>query len=167
MRFEKGRTITEILVVLGIIGVLSLTGMWYYSRSTQEQKVNDILNAIHVQTVQIAPALSQHKFETPEQRAEFLKAYTIEASGYRIEFEPILDETSFSGEDFTARVYSSNGQPIKGSMCRRLIKALSEQEMAKDVDFTLKDEELEDGQKGDVQVKLNEQIIDLDALCGG
>lgn len=167
MKTQQGRTMVEILMIISIMGVLSLLGIWYYTRSLQEQKMNDLLNAIRVQVVQITASNVGKQFETPQEMDAYLKDFTFQTKDYIIEFHSVSDEEPFSGSNFVAQVRSVDGRMIKGSECRRLIKVLSEQQMTMDMSFSLKNEELEDGTHGDVNVRLNDKIIDLDALCGG
>ncbi len=167
MKTQQGRTILEILMILSIIGILSLSGMWYYTRLLQEQKMNDLLNAIHLQLVQISSLNIAKQFDTPQQMDEYLKDFTVQTKDYIIEFHSIADEEPFSGSNFVAQVRSVDGRMIKGAECRRLLKVLSEQKMTMDMSFSLKNEELEDGSHADVNIRLNDKVIDLDSLCGG
>lgn len=167
MESQSGRTMTEVLMVVVIIGILSLGGLWYYHRSLEEQRINDLLNAIHGQVVLITSANMNQTFSSPQQMDEYLKGFATKTDTYIIEFHSIVGETPFSGENFVAEVRLVDGGMIKGAQCRRLLNALAEQKMTMDMSFSLKNEQQEDGSIKDVEVRLNDKIIEIDSLCGG
>ena len=42
MKNEKGRTMPEIIAILAIVGILSVTGGWWYFSALRQQKVDEI-----------------------------------------------------------------------------------------------------------------------------
>ena len=160
---ESGRTMAEVMAVLAIAGILSVAGFWLFRSNNRERVLNDIIYNINMQVAQIYPALQQNgPFASKKQLDNFLAPYTKQVGDYVLTFQsdPYAD-----GNDFVTQVTKSNGQPIKGDMCRALITRMSKLKMAQDVSFSLKDEETEDGKLEDVMVPLNGKTVDYDSIC--
>lgn len=162
MKIESGRTMIEIVSVLVIMGLLSLTGLWWYSVSTRRQRVDELLYALQLKTVEINSAMHTKDFANTEELNQFLSGFTTFAAGHTLSFYASPDS-----DGFVAKISHLNGDPIKGGLCRELITKMAEQKFVSDVDFTLEGEELDDGTVGNVTVRLNGRVVDLDAMCGG
>ena len=162
MKNESGRTMIEIIAVLVIMGVLSVTGVIWYMNAMYQQKVDAILNAVQMKTIEINSALSGKSFTDIDEKNRFLAEFKGFVNGYMLSFHASTDD-----DGFVTEISYLNQEPIKGRMCRDLITKMAKQRFVSDVDFTLKNEEKEDGTKGDITVRLNGQYIDLNAVCGG
>ena len=160
---ETGRTMIEILSVLAIAGVLSVVALVGYTSIVRKQKVDALLHAITLKTVMINSVMTEKRFSSAEELNSFLSAYTTQVGGYKIAFYASPDGT----EDFVTEISNPDGEPIKGAICHDLITKMAEQKFVSDVDFTLKDEETEDGTTEDITVRLNGRYVDLEAVCGG
>ena len=163
MKNESGKTLTEILAVLAIIGILSFIGLYGYSIAMRKKNIEAILNALQQKTVEIDSALTNRAVGDKADLNEFLKGFTTVVGSYQLSFHAVEDAQT----EFVSEVTHVDGSKIKGAFCRELIKKMAEQHFISDIDFTLKNEELEDGTTGDVNIQLNEKSVDLDALCGG
>ena len=163
MKNESGKTLTEILAVLAIIGVLSLVGLYAYSVSMRKKTVDTILDTLQQKTIEIDSALANRDSKNINDLNDFLKGFTTTVGSYQLSFHSVDN----SDTEFVSEVTYIDGSKIKGAFCRELIRKMMEQNFISDIDFTLKDEELEDGTIGDVTVQLNGKSVDLDALCGG
>ena len=160
---EYGRTMIELLSVLAIVGVLSIVGLIGYNHLLCKQKVDALLHAIALETITINSAMTGKSFSSEDELNKFLSAYTTQTGEYRLTFRASPD----GGDGFVTEITNLNGEPIKGKICRDLITKMAEQKFVSDVDFTLKDEETEDGSKEDITVRLNERYVNLEAVCGG
>ena len=161
---ESGRSMVEVMAVLAIVGILSVAGFWMYRTSNQERQMNDIIYHMNLQVAQIYPAIEKEgSFASKEHFNRFLAPYTKDIGNYVLTFRA---DPNASGNDFVVQITQSNGEPIKGKMCRALISKMSKLKMAQDVSFSLKDEEMDDGSIQDVMVPLNGQIMDYAAVCG-
>lgn len=160
---EIGRTMIEILSVLAIVGILSIVALVGYTSIVRKQKVDILLHTIALKTVLINSGMAGKSFSSTDELNRFLSTYTTQIGGYKIAFYAPSDET----DGFVIEISNPNGEPIKGAICRDLITKMAEQRFVSDVDFTLKDEEMEDGTTEDITVRLNGRYIDLDAVCGG
>ena len=159
---ESGRTMGEIISVLVIMGLLSVGGIAWYMTASNQQKADEILNALQRQTILVNAAMQGKSFSNTQELNAFLSGFTTSIGGYTLSFKASSD-----GDGFVSDITKTNGEPIKGKMCRELITKMSEQRFVSDVDFTLKSEEKEDGTVEDVTVPLNGQYVDLEAICGG
>ena len=159
---ESGRTMTEILSVLAIAGVLSVVAVWGYQTAMHKQKIDGILHGLTLKAVLINASMQDKAFSNTDELNKFLASQTTQASGYQLSFHASPD-----GEGFVAEIADRNGEPIKGRVCRELITKMAGQKFVSDVDFTLKNEEKEDGTKGDITVRLKGQYVNLNAVCGG
>lgn len=162
---ESGRTLVEVMAVLAIVGILSVAGVWLYSVSNRERQLNDIIHDMNFQVVQIYAGLQQRgDFASADEFNKFLTAYQKPVGRYLLTFQ--ADPDSDEKSAFMTQITRLDGQPIKGEMCRALIFKMSKLKTARDVSFTLKDEEMDDGTKADVTVPLNGKYVDYDAMCG-
>ncbi len=160
---ESGRTMVEVMAILAIVGILSVGGFWAFRTSNQEREINDILYHMNLQVTQIYPKLAQGSFTSKDQLDQFLSAYQKTVGNYTLTFQANPDSEN---NDFMMQITNSNGEPIKGRMCRALISKMAQLKMAEDVSFSLKDEEMDDGSVQDVTVPLNGQTVDFNAICG-
>lgn len=161
-RNEAGRTMIEILGVLAIAAILSIGGIWAFQLFMRQQTVNSILNTLTLETVNINSAMQGTSFKNSEELNQFLSKYKAQVAGYQLSFYASPD-----GDGFVSEITSVDGNPIKGQICRDLITKMAKQQFISDVDFTLKDEEKEDGTTDDITVRLNGRYVDLNAVCGG
>ena len=159
---ESGRTMVEVLSVLAIVGVLSVVAVWGYQSMMRKQKVDGVLHGLALKTVLINSAMESKTFSNKEELNKFLASQTTQASGYQLSFHASPD-----GEGFVSEITDHNGEPIKGKICRELITKMADQKFVSDVDFTLKNEEKEDGTRDDITVRLKGQYVNLNAVCGG
>lgn len=164
---ELGRTMVEMLAVLGIVGVLSIGTVVGFRSAMEKQKINDIIQAINLNSIQILSSLQHRPFATPDEMDSFLSAYATTAGGYNILFKaPRDEEGTFKGTEFVAEISDKNGERIKGSMCRKLLTTMVKVNGVSDIDFTVHQEELADGSVEDVSMRLSGKAVDLNALCG-
>lgn len=161
-KVETGRTMTEIISILAIVGILSVSSLWGYETFMRRKKVEEILDVLQQQTIQINAAMQHKDYTNTEELNDFLKTYTVPVAGYTLSFMASPD-----ADGFVSEITDSKGKPIKGKICRELITKMAEQKYTSDVAFTLKDEEMDDGTKEDVVVRLNGQYVDLNSVCGG
>ena len=159
---EFGRTMVEIVAVLVIMGLLSLTGMWWYSVSMRRQKVDKLLHALQLKALEINTAMQNKSFASIEELNQFLSGFTTFAAGHTLTFYASPDN-----DGFIAKFSHLNGDPIKGPLCRELITKMADQKFVSDVDFTLEGEELDDKSVGNVTIRLNGRVVNLKAICGG
>mgnify|MGYP003571476057 CR=1 FL=1 len=159
---EFGRTMVEIVAVLVVMGLLSLTGLWWYSVVMRHQKTDELLNALQMKTVEINSAMQGKNFATDEELNQFLSGFTAFVAGHTLSFYASPDK-----DGFVARISHLNGDKIKGALCRELITKMADQKFVSDVDFTLEGEELDDGTVGNLTVRLNGRVVNLIAMCGG
>ena len=164
---ESGRTMSEMLAVLAIIGVLSIGTIAGFRHMINKQKINDIINTINLNSIQILSNLTHQKFDTPDTMDEFLAGYTAHVGGYDITFKAPRDtDREFTGTEFVAEITDQKGERIKGSMCRRLLTTMVQVNGVSDIDFTVLNEPMEDGTVEDVTMRLSGKAVDLNALCG-
>ena len=167
MRQESGRSMIEMLGVLAIMGVLSVGTIAGFRHAMTKQKINDIIHVINLNSVQILSSLTHTKLTTPDEMDEHLQKYHAKAGGYDITFKAPRDaDREFSGTEFVAEITDQNGDRIKGSMCRRLLTTMVKVNGVSDIDFTVRNEETEDGNIEDVTMRLSGKAVDLNALCG-
>ena len=161
---ESGRTLVEVMAVLAVIGVLSVGGFWLFDLSNQERQINDIIYHMNIQVAQIYPALDQNApFGSEESLNRFLAPYQKQVGDYLLTFQA---DSNVQAKDFIVQITRADGNSIKGKMCRNLISKMSQLKVTRDVSFTLKDEEMEDGSVADVTIPLKGRVIDFKALCG-
>ena len=166
-RNESGRSMAEMLAVLAIVGVLSIGTIAGFRHAMNKQKINDIIHTINLNSVQILSNLTRHRFATPDEMDEFLQKYATQSGGYDIVFKAPRDaDREFTGTEFVAEIMDQSGERIKGSMCRRLLTTMVQVNGVSDIDFTVRDEPLEDGTVEDVTMRLSGKAVDLSALCG-
>lgn len=159
---QSGRSMTEIIVVLAIMAVLSLAGATGYVLSIQQKKVNDIFNALQMNVIAIHSSMQGKKFTSLEEENAFLNNYKTQVAGYQLSFQATSDDGGF-----VAQISTDSGEPIKGAMCRKLIAKMAKQKFVSDVDFTVTGDEGEEGYLEKITVPLNGQVVDMDAICGG
>ena len=162
MKNESGRTMLEIITVLVVMGVLSLTGVLWYSVTMRHQKTDELLHALKMKTIEVHAAMQEKNFKNSDELNQFLSGFTTFVAGHTLTFHASPDN-----DGFVAKFSHLNGDPIKGELCRELITKMADQKFVSDVDFTLEEEELEDGTVGDVTVRLNGRVVNLKAICGG
>ena len=161
---ESGRTMVEVMAILAIVGVLSVGGVWLFGSSNQEKEINDIIYQMNLQVAQIYPAMERNgSFSSKSSLDKFLSPYTRQVGKYVLSFQA---DPNSEGDDFIMQITKANGEPIKGKMCRALVHKMAQLKMAKDVSFSLKDEEMDDGTIADLTVPLNGKTIDYSAMCG-
>jgi hypothetical protein len=93
----------------------------------------------------------------------FLEDFTTTVGDYQLSFHA----TGEMDGSFVSQVTHKDGTRIKGAFCRQLITKMSEQQFVEDIDFSLENEELEDGSTEDINVPLNGKMINLNDVCGG
>lgn len=165
-QFESGRSITEMLAVLAIIGVLSISSLVGVQHLMNKNKVNSIIQTVNLASVQILTTLTHRKMATPEEMNAFLADYTTTAGGYNIMFKAPTDTQEFTGTEFVAEITDKDGSRIKGSMCRQIVTSMIQVQGVSDIDFTVNNEETEDGSIENVTMRLSGKAVDLNALCG-
>ena len=127
---EQGRTMVEIISVLAIMGLLSIGGVMAYMNAVRNQKVDELLNALRMKTVEINSAMENKKFVTEEETNKFLAKFDTTVGGYTLSFHASPDK-----DGFVSDITNSNGEPIKGKICRTLILKMADQSFVSDVDF--------------------------------
>lgn len=165
-QFESGRSIPELLAVLAIIGILSVSSLLGVQRLMNKNKVNSIIQAVNLASVQILTTLTHRKMATPEEMNAFLTDYSTTAGGYNITFKAPTDIQEFTGTEFVAEITDKDGSRIKGSMCRQIVTSMIQVQGVSDIDFTVNNEETEDGSVENVTMRLSGKAVDLNALCG-
>ena len=164
---ETGKTLTEMLMVLAIIAVLSVSTLVGFQRVMNKNKVNEIIQAVNLASIQILTALTHRKMATPEEMNSFLASYATKVAPYNITFKaPTDSDREFTGTEFVAEITDKNGSRIKGSMCREIVTSMIQVQGVSDIDFTVNDEETEDGSIETVTMRLSGKAVDLNALCG-
>ena len=164
---ETGRTMSEMVSVLAIMGILTVASVVSFKHITQRNTINEIIQAINLNSIQILVSLSNKKFDTPEQMNEALKHYATSSGGYNIVFKaPHDSDQAFTGKEFVAEITDKNGELIKGSMCRKILTTMVQVNGVSDIDFTVRQVETEDGTQEDVTMRLSGKAVDLNALCG-
>ena len=164
---ESGRTMTEVLAVLALMGILTVSSIFGLRHLMNKNKINEIIHNINLSSVQILTDLTHQKIATPDQMDSFLSQYKSTVYGYGIQFKAPRDtDREFSGTEFVAEITDKNGQRIKGAMCRQIITSMVKMQGVSDISFTIKDEPLEDGSTADVSMRLSGKAVDLNALCG-
>ncbi len=164
---ESGRTLTEVLAILAIIGVLSVSSLLSFRHLMNKHKVNEIIHAINLSSVQILVNLAQRKMNSVEEMNQFLAPYATSVQGYNISFKAPKDATqNFSGSEFVAEITDKNGAKIKGAMCRQIVTSMLKVQGVSDIDFTVNNEETEEGVFETVTMRLSGKAVDLNALCG-
>jgi len=164
---ESGRTANEMLAVLAVIGLLSVSAVLGFRRLTEKNDINQIIQTINLGSIQILTTLAHQKMATPDQMDEELKRYATSYGRYNITFKAPRDtDREFTGTEFVAEITDKDGERIKGSMCRKLLTTMVKVNGVSDIDFTVLDEEMEDGTTQDVSMRLSGKTVDLNALCG-
>ncbi len=166
MQGQFGRSMLEIIAVLAIVSILSIGGIWGYTYSMNTHYINDILEAINFRTVAIADAVQTQKFDSPEKMNAFLSKFSTEVGPYHIRFYASPEEDNFTGKYFYSEITGKDDQPVRGSMCYRLMKTMMEQKLISDIGLTVTDDEDGDGQQETISLRLNGLAVDLDAVCG-
>lgn len=162
MKNEQGRSMSEILAVLAIVGLLSVGGLIGYSQMLQKKDVDDVLDVLQQKIVEIHSAQANKKLTDPDKMNAFLEDFTTTVGDYQLSFHA----TGEMDGSFVSQVTHKDGTRIKGAFCRQLITKMSEQQFVEDVDFSLEDEEQEDGSIEDINVPLNGKMINLNDVCG-
>lgn len=164
---ESGRTLNEVLAVLVIAGLLSVGALVGFRRVMDQNRINEIIHTININSIQILTALNQRKMTTADEMDEFLRSYKASSGGYDISFKAPRDtDREFTGTEFVAEITDKDGNRIKGSMCRKLLTTMVRVNGVSDIDFTVRNEVLEDGSVADVTMRLSGKTVDLNALCG-
>ena len=164
---ESGRTLTEVLAVLALMGILSVSSVFGLKHLINKNKINEIINHINLASIQILTDLSHQKIETPDSMDSFLAHYKTRVHGYGIEFKAPRDtDREFTGTEFVAEITDEQGNRIKGSICRQIITSMVQMEGVSDISFKVNNEELEDGTTTSVAMRLSGKAVDLNALCG-
>ena len=160
---EYGRTMSEMLAILAIVSILTLGAIAGFRQAITNQKINDIIHAVNLGSVQALSALNTTKINSPDEMDNFLKQYATTAGGYNIDFKAPRDVT-FTGMEFVAQITTKDGQRIKGRMCRKLLTTMVKVNGVSDIDFSVKQEE--DGKTQEINMRLSGKAVDLNALCG-
>ena len=164
---ESGRSMSEMLAVLAIMGVLSIGTIAGFRHMMNKQKINDIIQTINLNSIQILSNLTHQSFTTPDAMDQFLKSYSATSGGYNISFKAPRDtDREFTGTEFVAEITDQKGDRIKGSMCRKILTTMVKVNGVSDIDFTVRNEPMEDGTTEDVTMRLSGKAVDLNALCG-
>ncbi len=164
---ESGRSMSEMLAVLAIMGVLSIGTIAGFRHMMNKQKINDIIQTINLNSIQILSNLTHQSFTTPDAMDQFLKSYSAKSGGYNISFKAPRDtDREFTGTEFVAEITDQKGDRIKGSMCRKILTTMVKVNGVSDIDFTVRNEPMEDGTTEDVTMRLSGKAVDLNALCG-
>ena len=164
---ETGRSMLEMLAVLAIVGVLSIGTIVGFRQAMNKQKINDIIHTINLSSIQILSNLTHQGFATPDAMDEFLKKYATKSGDYNITFKAPRDaDREFTGTEFVAEITDKNDQKIKGAMCRKLLTTMVKVNGVSDIDFTVRNEPMDDGTTEDVTMRLSGKAVDLNALCG-
>ena len=133
----------------------------------RKHKINEMIHAINLASVQILTVLTQTKMTSPEEMNQFLAPYSTSVDGYNISFTAPKDSAQeFTGTEFVAEITDKNGSRIKGSMCRQIVTSMLKVQGVSDIDFTVNNEEMEDGSFETVTMRLSGKTVDLNALCG-
>lgn len=163
MENESGRSLTEILGVLAIMGLLSIAGIWGYFHFMRQRTVDTILDTLQQKIIEIHSAQANHQITDPVELDAFLQKFTTTVGAYQLSFHATMDGDG----SFVSEVTHKDGSRIKGAFCRKLITKMAEQQFVADVDFSLKDEPQEDGTTANVNVSLHGKTVNLDDICGG
>ena len=108
---ESGRSMTEILAVLAIMGILSVSTIFGFQHLMNKHKVNEIIQAVNLASIQILTTLTHNKMATPDDMDQFLNNYKTSVSGYNLSFKAPRDNT-FTGTEFVAEITDKNGTRI-------------------------------------------------------
>lgn len=163
MENEAGRTLTEILGVLAIAGLLSVGGLIGYSQFMRHKNVDTILETLQHKIIEVNSAQANSQITDPNELNAFLQKFTTTVGAYQLSFHATMDGDG----SFVSEVTHKDGSRIKGAFCRKLITKMAEQQFVADVDFSLKDEPQEDGTTANVNVSLHGKTVNLDDICGG
>ncbi|MBQ4472358.1 MAG: type II secretion system protein [Alphaproteobacteria bacterium] len=164
---ESGRTMSEVLAVLAIMGVLSVGVIVGFRNMMSKKNINDIIHAINLRSIQILSSFKDGGHSSPDAMDAYLARYATSAGGYNITFKAPRDtDREFTGKEFVAEITDQTGARIKGSMCRKLLTTMVKINGVSDIDFTVHNEEMEDGSIEDVTMRLSGKAVDLNALCG-
>ena len=161
---ESGRTMSEMLAVLAIVGILALGTLAGFRQLMANQKVNSIIQKVNLGSIQILSELNTRHFKTADEMDNFLKDYSTTTSGYKIDFKTPRD-VEFTGTEFVAQVSDQNGQRIKGMMCRKLLTTMVKVNGVSDIDFSVQQQEGDEDPQ-EVSMRLSGKAVDLNALCG-
>ena len=160
---ESGRSLTEILGVLAIMGLLSIAGIWGYFHFMRQRTVDTILDTLQQKIIEINSAQANHQITDPVELDAFLEKFETTVGAYRLSFH----STSDANGSFISEVTHKDGSKIKGAFCRKLITKMAEQQFVENINFSLKDEPLEDGTTKDIEFSLHGKTVVLDDICGG
>ena len=163
MTTETGRTLTEILGVLAIVSLLSVGGLVWYFHVMRQKNVDMILDTLQQKIIEINSAQASRQITDLDEFDAFLKGFETTIGDYKLSFHSTSDTTG----SFMTEVTNKDGSRIKGAFCRKLITKMAEQQFVEDVNFSLKDELLEDGTTKDIEFFLNGKMVNLDDICGG
>lgn len=165
---ESGRTMSEMLAVLAIVGILSISSLMGFQYMMNKHKINEIIHAVNLANVQILTRLAQQKMESPQEMNDFLSGFKTSVSEYNVTFKAPRDsDQNFTGTEYVAEITDGKGKRIKGAMCRQIITSMMQLQDVSDIDFSINDEEMEDGStESIVAMRLSGKAVDLTALCG-
>ena len=163
MANESGRTLTEILGVLAIVGILSVCGLATYVHITRQRNVDRILETLQQKVIEINAAQANQTITDKDKLDAFLANFETSVGAYTLSFHASTDNDG----SFISEVTHKDGSKIKGAFCRQLIRKMAEQQFVENINFSLKDEPLEDGTTKDIEFSLHGKTVVLDDICGG
>lgn len=163
MANESGRTLTEILGVLAIVGILSVCGLATYVHITRQRNVDRILETLQQKIIEIHSAQANQTITDKDELDAFLATFETTVGAYTLSFHASMDNDG----SFISEVTHKDGSKIKGAFCRKLITKIAEQQFVENINFSLKDELLEDGTTKDIEFSLHGKTVVLDDICGG
>ena len=171
LNHETGRTMLEMMAVLAIVGVLSVGAIAGFRQMMMKHKINDIIHAINLNSVQILNGLAMKRQGTPDEMDAYLQRFATQAGGYNITFKAPRDaDREFTGTEFVAEITDTKGGRLIWGDFRKdlllLLMTMVKVNGVSDVDFSVRNEPTEEGTVEDVTMRLSGKAVDLNALCG-
>ncbi len=146
----------EIISVLVIMGLLSISGLYFYSRAMNQVSVNNIVEVINQSIVLVESELMQKSFETPEAMDNFLQGYSREIGGYEVVFYAPKD--NFTGKEYVFEVRVSDDKTFDKDFCKALITTLVSNKEISSIMLNA------NNQEGNT---VTQSLVDVDAFCNG
>lgn len=156
---ESGRSATEMLAILSIIGVLYVVGIWGFNLLQEKHEENELANQIALNAVEIKMAMQSGTYKDKESFEKFLASLTMPYKNYTLSYHA----SDTFNQTYIMEITDKDGDYIKGKKCRQILRNLSKNQESTNLSFKVDDEETQTEET----IWLAGKSVALKDICGG